>query len=106
MNATFERLAEIFASRQAGLPESIEAELSACTVTTRETDDGEVRAVIMGLGGRAIYGDQVKARIRSRWPELTDRQVQRACDFLEARVRLSAMRGSKARRRNSWIFDF
>lgn len=106
MNATFERLAEIFASRQAGLPESIEAELSACTVTTRETDDGEVRAVIIGLGGRAIYGDQVKASIRSRWPELTDRQVQRACDFLDARVRLAATPSRQARRRSSWIWNF
>lgn len=106
MNATFERLAEIFARRQAGLPEYVEAELAACTVTTRDTDDGESRAVIMGLGGRAIYRDQIEARIRKRWPELNHRQVQRACDFLDARVRLEATPSRQARRRSSWIWNF
>ena len=63
-----------------------------------------------GLRGAWFHGQaETSARIRRRWPELSEAQIQRCCDFIEARV-LRTIRDvshaeAHARRRN-WVMDY
>ena len=104
MNAVFECMMEFFSLKRASLPEDIQTVLSAAIVTVRDSGDGDSRAVV-GLGRSMFYADEAADRIRKRWPELTARQVQRACDYLDARIRIAAT-PIKRERRRGWIHDF
>ncbi len=104
MNSIFERMVDFFASKRAGLPEDVQTILSAAIVTLRDSEDGDSRALI-GLGRSMFYADDAAERIRKRWPELTGQQVQRACDYLDARIRIAATPIKKERRRG-WIHNF
>lgn len=105
----FQRLAESFARRKAGLPGYVAEVIEAAHVMVRSTtEDGPVVFVALGgpMRGAFRYTPQEAAeRIRKRWPELSKGQHERAVSFLEARVRLTSTPLARERRR-SWVTDY
>lgn len=105
----FQRLAEGFARRKAGLPGYVAEVIEAAHVMVRSTtEDGPIVFVTLGgpMRGAFHYTAQDAAeRIRKRWPELTKAQLERAASFLEARVRLAASPARKVRRK-TWVMDY
>ena len=105
MNAVFEFMTEALARRQAGLPKHIETVLEACTLVPRDNGDGDVRIAVLARGGRSFYLDQAEKRIRHLWPELSPKQVMRACEYLQARAKLLRCGQCKPRKKN-WALDY
>lgn len=107
--ARYQRIAEGFARRKAGLPGYVAEVIEAAHVMVRSTtEDGPVVFVTLGGPMRGAFNyttNEAAERIRKRWPELNKEQHDRAVSFLEARVRLAAAPVSLKPRKN-WIFDY
>lgn len=93
------------------LPSDVRTVLEAARCTPREWDDFGPRVVVTlaggGLRGAWIHDtDTTMARIRRRWPELTDAQVKRACDVIEAKAMQAARLDKPQGRRGGWVHDY
>jgi hypothetical protein len=94
---------------ESALPDEVSAVIEATHIVEREGDPetGPRLAISMGgpIRGMFIFSrTEAEKRIRARWPWLTDAQVKRAVNFLDARIR-TFRRPLKAVRKN-WIFDY
>lgn len=92
------------------LPDEVSAAIKAARIVEREGDPetGPRLAVSMGgpLRGMFIFSrEEAGRRIRSRWPWLSDVQVNRGVSYLEDRVRLAAQ-PDKSAKRKKWITNY
>lgn len=103
-------LITVFKRAKNCLPDEVTASLDAASILPRDIDheDGPRVAVSLGAGIRgAFIFSKVEAdrRFRARWPELSDTQVKRAIEYLNARVKIATLPNKRLRRKN-WILDY
>lgn len=93
---------------ETGLPVDLSERIKGASLYLRAGDLKTGPRVHVGFRGEFIFTrDAAEKRIRKGWPELTDHQVQRAVDFMEARVRqVIVFQNRIESRRKSWVHDY
>lgn len=92
---------------KAGLPPDLTAAIEAADVFPRAGDPETGPRIYVGFRGSFIFSrEETEERVRKGWPELTNEQVRRAVDFLQARVRLATTNNQFERRRKNWVLDY
>lgn len=105
-------LARIFRALNGdALPAEVAGILEAAHCNTREGGDEGPRVMVVmacgGLRGAWIHDRATtEARIRRRWPELTDAQVQRAGNVIEAKAMQAARLDKPQAKRRGWVHDY
>lgn len=91
-----------------GLPADLTERIKGADTYLRAGDLATGPRVHVGFRGDFIFTrDAAEKRIRKGWPELTENQVRRAVDFLEARVRMAIVSQNRVEhRRKSWVHDY
>lgn len=93
------------------LPSDVLTVLDTARCNTRERGDEGPRVMVTlaggGLRGAWIHDrDTTETRIRRRWPELTDAQVKRAVDVIDAKAMQSARLDNPKSKRRGWVHDY
>jgi hypothetical protein len=106
----FLKLVRSITRGKSALPDEVSDVVKAARIVQREGDPetGPRLAISMGgpIRGMFIFSRaEAEKRIRSRWPWLTDNQVNRCVSYLEARVCL-AIEPDKAVKRPKWITNY
>ncbi|MEN9901636.1 MAG: hypothetical protein RL651_300 [Pseudomonadota bacterium] len=91
-----------------GLPVDLTERIKGADIHMRAGDLETGPRVHVGFRGDFIFTrDAAEKRIRKGWPELTDYQVHRAVDFLEARVRMVIVSQNRVeRQRKNWVHNY
>lgn len=96
------------------LPPDVETAISSITINVRqyaveETESPE-RIIVFGLAGSPFIATYqgIKRRIEWAFPELNDRQVNRAVQWVQAEItnRLRESAGSKNRNGSGWLHNW
>ncbi len=93
------------------LPAEVADAIDAARIMQRGGDPDAGPRIAVALGGGNLRGmfifstDEAQRRILARWPELSSAQVDRAVQYLAARVRLFA-EPVQTDRRPPWIFRY
>lgn len=93
---------------ETGLPADLTERIKGADIYLRAGDLATGPRVQVGFRGEFIFTrDAAEKRIRKGWPELTDNQVRRSVDFLEARVRQVIVSKNRIESpRKSWVHDY
>lgn len=89
-----------------GLPSEVRAALDGAMVMRRDSD--RVYITLAGKSLRCAFlwsAEEATDRVKAYWPDLTQKQLERAVSFIAAQVVLSK-REEKRDKRKRWVFDF
>lgn len=103
----FSWIQSAFKRGEAGLPVDLSAAIESADIFPREGDLETGPRIYVGFRGSFIFSrEEAEKRIRKGWPELTESQVQRAVDFIQARVRMAMIQNRGERQRKRWIHNY